>query len=266
MLLLCQFLLAVFLLHLFISYRNFTATTLSLKPIAPVTAGEHALLTVQLEDKHPQQPFYGSLHMQLRGTSLSLLNRRADQEKQLKLLLPTRTRGIFNLPRITFSSTYPLGLFRCWTHLDFEQQLIVYPAPVPSSLRLDSADTTQGDTSGPNPGIDEFDSLRHFRPGDPMNRVAWKQAAKGGDLATKTFTQSRQESGWLSLAMYQDEPLEKALGLLSYQVNRLTGQQQTFGLRLGDQIVEPGSGEQHKLQCLCQLAHYRTTDQPYAAD
>ena len=266
MLLLCQFLLAVFLLHLFISYRNFTATTLSLKPIAPVTAGEHALLTVQLEDKHPQQPFYGGLHMQLRGTSLSLLNRRADQEKQLKLLLPTRVRGIFNLPRITFSSTYPLGLFRCWTHLDFEQQLIVYPAPVPSSLRLDSADTTQGDTSGPTPGIDEFDSLRHFRPGDPMNRVAWKQAAKGGDLATKTFTQSRQESGWLSLAMYQDEPLEKALGLLSYQVNRLIGQQQTFGLRLGEQIVEPGSGEQHKLQCLGQLAQYRTTDQPYAAD
>ena len=66
--------------------------------------------------------------------------------------------------------------------------------------------------------------------------------------------------------MYQDEPLEKALGLLSYQVNRLTGQQQTFGLRLGDQIVEPGSGEQHKLQCLGQLAQYRTTDQPYAAD
>ncbi len=266
MLLLCQFLLAVFLLHLFVSYRNFTATTLALKPITPVVAGEHALLVVQLEDKSPQHPFFGGLQMQIRHTNLRVLNRRADQTKQLKLLLPTSVRGLFTLPRITFQSTYPLGLFRCWTHLDFNQQLVVFPSPIPSSLRLDSTDAAQGDTSGPTPGIDEFESLRNFQQGDPMNRVAWKQAAKGGDLATKTFTQSRQESGWLSLALYQHEPLEKALGLLSYQINRLTQQQQTFGLRLDTQSIGPGSGELHKLTCLTQLAQYRTTVVPYAAD
>lgn len=266
MLLLCQFLLSVFLLHLFISYRNFTATTLALKPISPVVAGEHALLVMQLEDKHAQLPFHGGLQMTVRGTSLTAVNRRADREKQLKLLLPTSTRGVFTVPRITIQSTYPLGLFRCWTHLDFNQQLVVFPAPIPSSLRLDSNDTAQGDTSGPTPGIDEFESLRQFQHGDPMHRIAWKQAAKGGELATKTFTQSQQESGWLSLALYQHEPLEKALGLLSYQVNRLTRQQQTFGLKLDNQTIGPGSGELHKIQCLMQLARYRTTVTPYAAN
>lgn len=266
MLLLCHFLLAIFLLHLFVSYRNFTAVSLSLKDIQPVFASEHALLTVQLQVNEESLPFYGGIHVQLRGTSLAHLNRRADQDKQIKLLLPVKTRGIYRLPRITLSSTYPLGFFRCWTHLDFGKTLTVYPAPIPCNVQLDALDTNQGDASGNTPGIDEFESLRSFKPGDPMNRVAWKQAAKGGELSTKTFNQTQHESGWLNLDTFGSEPLEKALGMLTYQVCRLSERQYVFGLKLGRTIIEPASGEAHKLKCLQALAGYQTSERLYAAD
>lgn len=266
MLLLCQFLLSVFLLHLFVSYRNFTAVSLSLKDIQPVYVSEHALLCVQLHVNSESLPFYGGMHIQLRGTSLAILHRRADQDKEVKLLLPASKRGTYKLPRITLSSTYPLGLFRCWTHLDFNKSLIVYPKPIPSALKLDSSDASQGDAAGALPGIDEFDTLRAFKPGDPMNRVAWKQAAKGGELSTKTFNQTQQEGGWLSLDTYAGEPLEKALGLLTYQVNRLSSQQHVFGLTLGHTRIEPATGEAHKQRCLQCLANYRQTVQNYATD
>lgn len=266
MLLLCQFLLAIFLLHLFVSYRNFTAVSLSLKDIQPVYVSEHALLCLQLHVNNEDMPFYGGLHIQLRGTSLALLNRRADHDREVKLLLPAAQRGIFRLPRITLSSTYPLGLFRCWTHLDFNKSLAIYPKPIASALKLTSTDASQGDTAGNVAGIDEFDSLRTFKPGDPMNRVAWKQAAKGGELSTKAFNQAQQEGGWLSLDTYAGEPLEKALGLLTYQVNRLSSQQHVFGLSIGNKRIEPSTGEAHKHRCLKSLARYRQSKQDYAAD
>lgn len=265
MLLLCQFLMAMFLLHLFVSYRNFTAVSLSVKDIQPVYVSDHALLCLQLHVNNNAVPFYGGIRLQLRGTSLDLLHRRADQDREVKLLLPALQRGIYRLPRVTLSSTYPLGLFRCWTHLDFNKQITIYPKPIASALKLTSTDASQGDTAGRLAGIDEFDSLRTFKPGDPMNRVAWKQAAKGGELSTKIFNQAQHEGGWLSLDTYAGEPLEKALGLLTYQINRLSAQQHVFGLTLGNNRIEPATGEAHKHRCLKCLTQYQQSVHDYAA-
>ena len=138
MLLLFQFLLAIFLLHLFVTYRNFTSVSLAIKDIQPVYQQDHALLSIQLHVNDDSQPFNGGLHVQLRGSKLAVLHRRADQDKEVKLLLPARQRGTFKLPRVTLSSTYPLGFFRCWTHLDFNKTLTIYPKPIPSALKLDA--------------------------------------------------------------------------------------------------------------------------------
>ncbi|MDC8831504.1 DUF58 domain-containing protein [Alteromonas gilva] len=266
MILLCQFLLAIFLLHLFVTYRNFASLSISLKRTQPVFVNEHALLTLQLDTRRGAANFYGGLHVGLMGTSLATLNRRADIDKTVKLLLPAPRRGVFRLPRLTIASTYPLGLFRCWTHLDFNQTMTVYPHPVASIPQLASMSGQDGDAPSDVTGIDEFDSLRAFKPGDPMNRVAWKQAAKGGELSTKNFTQTQLKSGWLSLDNYPGEPLEKALSLLAFQVNKLSSSQHEFGLKLSSVSVEPASGEAHKHRCLQCLASYQQPEQAYAAD
>lgn len=264
MLLLCNFLLAMFLLHLFVSYKNFTAIAVTLKDISPVFANEHATLTLQVHTEANKNPFYGGLHLQLKGTKFGILHRRADRDNAVKLTIPAGKRGIYHLPRLTVSSTYPLGLFRCWTHVDFARKLTVYPAPIASDVLLSTDYASHGETSGSARGIDEFDALRAFKLGDPMHRIAWKQAAKGGELATKTFVQTQQEGGWLSLDTYANEPRERALGLLSYQVKRLSEHQHIFGLKLGNKCIEPSSGESHKHQCLACLASYQSEERPFA--
>jgi len=37
----------------------------------------------------------------------------------------------------------------------------------------------------------EFDSVREYRPGDPLNRIDWGRYARGGDLATLRFREGR---------------------------------------------------------------------------
>lgn len=45
-------------------------------------------------------------------------------------------------------------------------------------------------TDVPGPGV-EFHSVREYRPGDPLSRVAWHRVAGGEDLATVSFRQER---------------------------------------------------------------------------
>ncbi len=45
-------------------------------------------------------------------------------------------------------------------------------------------------TDVPGPGV-EFHSVREYRSGDPLSRVAWNRLARGDDLATVAFRQER---------------------------------------------------------------------------
>ncbi|RDV27563.1 DUF58 domain-containing protein [Alteromonas aestuariivivens] len=268
MLLLCYFLLALLLVCLFKSYLNFACLTLTVDPIQSVFAGNNAVLSIQIQaanvrpgtsgghdDKFPQ----GQLHFRwLRQKSM--FNCDLNQaERSIRLPYITQRRGVYPLPRVTCISEYPLGLYRCWTHLDFDQRLVVYPAPVPCEMQLESRSQEAGKNATSQPGHDDFYSLRPFVPGEPLNRVAWKNVAKGADWVSKSFSQQQSLGGFLRLNL-SSRDIEKELGKLAFQVLQLSDNQVPFGLILGSKCVEPGSGERHKQTCLLALARYGTLE------
>ena len=59
------------------------------------------------------------------------------------------TRGTLWLPQLRISSTFPLGLFRAWSHVEFTARCTVYPRPERRSGALRARDVPWPDAAYP---------------------------------------------------------------------------------------------------------------------
>ena len=163
-------------------------------------------------------------------------------------------RGKYTLPRVTLSSYYPLGLFRCWTHLDFAQQYTVYPTPLACPCILSTSEHQQGEAHALRAGgIDEFYALASYQHGQPLNRVAWKQVAKSQQWSSKVFSSPEGDVRYLRFDDYSGD-YEQIISKLSYQVISLSEQNMTFALALPHCVIAPDNGDEHRHHCLTVLA------------
>lgn len=257
MLLLCYFLLALLLINLFISYLNFAQLSVKLGKLAPSYSGEKAQLPLWFDQHDNKASGKLLLHFWQAKTGIEVdldnLNNPVCLEQ------PAEKRGWLDFPRVTINSYYPLGLFRCWTHLNFNGKCLIYPAPLACHIQLSAIEGGQSDShlTGHTPGQDEFESLKNYQQGEPLNHVAWKQVAKGQGMLSKEFVSQTSALCYLQLTPCQGQALEKTLSQLCYQVRTLSQQGTPFGLKLGEQIVGPSSGEQHQQACLAALALYQ---------
>lgn len=96
---------------------------------------------------------------------------------------PTRTRGWVALPRMRLSSTLPFGVFRAWSWITPDQQVLVYPR----ILRDAPPPTASDDPNDRIAGGDEFAALRDYHVGDPIRHVAWKASARHDHLLVREF-------------------------------------------------------------------------------
>ena len=247
LLFLSQCLLSLFLIALFTAYKNFARLTVSAQTPSAVHAGETAYLN--LKTTSATQPLTGILEVGLRNHKhTSYLNFDAGESK-LALPVTTVARGKRRLPRVTLRSAYPLGIVRCWTHLDFGQDLWVYPKPKATDHGALEHTESDGEAVSTTSGNDDFFALQPFQSGDPLNKVAWKKVAKGGEWSSKVFVRQHASITWLDINTLNLDT-ELSLSILCWQVNRLTERNHTFGLKLGDVIIPPSSGSTHQQTCL----------------
>lgn len=99
------------------------------------------------------------------------------------ITIPTEWRGWMPLPRMQVSSTLPFGLFRAWSWITPEQEVLVYPR----ILRDDTPPARNDDPNERIAGGDEFAGLRDYHPGDPIRHVAWKASARHDHLLVREF-------------------------------------------------------------------------------
>jgi len=90
------------------------------------------------------------------------------------LAMATERRGWNRVPRMRISSTLPFGLFRAWSWITPEHDVLVYPralaGPPPPPDEDDGAQRAHGD--------EDYAQLREYHFGDPLKRVAWKASAR----------------------------------------------------------------------------------------
>jgi uncharacterized protein (DUF58 family) len=247
--------LSVGVLAILHTYRNFSGLILSAGSARSVFVGEPVQLRLRLEsvDHAHQAVALGWDSQNLEQTDID-----AQRLVDVELTLPALNRGWLRAPRLRVESVFPLGIFRAWSWLDLEQTVLIYPRPLPGSLPLlqgvqphaeDDGQATKGH------GVDDYQGLRLWQPGDSMRRMHWKAFSRGQGLMVKEFTDLSGHDLCLDF-MALGGDIEERLSRLCYWVLELSQRQQPFALRLPGFLSAVDSGDVHRETCLRQLALY----------
>ncbi len=237
------------------TYRNVSGLILSASNARSVFVGEPVQLRLRLESAGN-----GHQAIALGWDSEQLEQTDVDPEHlvEVALTLPAVNRGWLRAPRLRVESVFPLGIFRAWSWLDLEQTVLIYPRPVPGSMPLlqgvqphadDDGQATQGQ------GVDDYQGLRPWQPGDSLRRMHWKAWSRGQGLMVKEFTELSGHDLCLDF-MALGGDIEERLSRLCYWVLELSQRQQPFALRLPGFLSAVDSGDAHREACLRQLALY----------
>ncbi|MFD0667540.1 DUF58 domain-containing protein [Ramlibacter sp. MAHUQ-53] len=240
-----------------VSHANLRGLQLALSAPAPQFCGAAAPLTVTLTNtsrraragvalavsQPGQPPQWAWCDVPARGSS------------QVQVTVPAGPRGLQPLPLLAAETRFPLGTFRAWALWRPAARMLVYPQPEALPPPLPPGEATRDDGRARRSAASgEFDGVRAWRRGDPMRLVAWKKAARTGELVSRDTQQSGRQVLWLDLAQAGAGDTERRLSRLTAWVLQADRLGLDYGLRLPGLALAPGQGEAHRLRCLEALA------------
>lgn len=248
-------LLSMAILGILHTYRNLSGLVISAGVSRPVFVGETVQLNLRLEaDGRAHQ----AISLGWDAASVQQVDVSAEERVEVGLTLLAQSRGWLHAPRLRIESVFPLSILRTWSWLDLEQTALIYPRPVAGAMPLlkgvqphaeDQGLATQG------PGVDDYQGLRVYQPGDNRRRLHWKAYSRGQGLLLKDFTDLSGHDLCLDF-MALGGDIEERLSRLCYWVVILSQRQQPFALRLPGFLSAVDSGNQHRETCLRALALY----------
>ncbi len=237
------FLLAVLFVAILQSFANLSGVQLRFVDAEPVFAGEVAYARIELTAASLRQQLVFNWPEQS-ATSISIY-----PDKPALLLLPhaTQKRGVMQPGRLRLQSVYPLGIVRCWSWLDLDVQILVYPTPIEADVHLCSRGNDEiGVAVDRVMGGDEYFALKPYTAGESTTRIAWKQFAAGRGLFVREYAEERGGEVMLDFSAMNDPDLELRLSKLCYCARFLYEQGRAFGLSLPNQpVITVDSGEKH---------------------
>lgn len=253
------------------SSRNLAGLALAAATGKPVFTGSHALFTLRLINRS-RRPRH-AIHLAVSGSPAApgLADIAAHGETAVSIGMPARQRGWLNAPAVRLSGSFPLGLFVAWCHWQPEARVLVYPQPEQDAPPLPwPAGTIQPARQPAWPdlpgGALELAGVRAYQPGDPLQRLAWRQIARhdGEHLFSKQFqpgadapkdaahgTHGKLMLDYATLHALAPEARLSRLAAWVLQAER-TGL--PYGLRLGRLTLAPALGAGQRDACLRALA------------
>lgn len=242
------------------THRNLSGLVLRAGATLPVFAGETASFRLHVENPSalPRQRLRLQ-HALGRGDAADV---DAGGETLLELPLPQAERGWQVPGRFAIHSEFPLGLFRCWSVIELDWGVLVYPRPAAEAMPFPPSDSDDSSDEGEarhGEGM-EFAGLRGYVPGDATRRIAWKASARGsGKLLIKQFSGARASNLWLSWGQTPERDVEGRVSRLTRWVLDAHAAGLAYGLRLPGHSLPPQSGELHLRHCLEVLARHART-------
>lgn len=254
--LLSYFLASLFISVMLHSFLNLSGLTLIGKKKVKGFAEDRIFLSVKVLSDQTRFAINFNIEGQESISVVEILPSAIATNNQVLLPYDTVKRGVYSAERVTIASEYPLGLFTCWTKLDFACQLIIYPKPLALKLTAQAygkqAQEQQGHALEQHG--DDFYQLKAYQQGEPLTQVAWKQLAKGQGMLTKSYQSTQGSETWLKLADMPSSDIEKKLAYLCYLIQQYYHNDQRFGLDLYGDIIKPDHSKEHFEQCLYALA------------
>ncbi|MCS7214590.1 MAG: DUF58 domain-containing protein [Thermodesulfovibrio sp.] len=167
-------------------------------------------------------------------------------------------RGKYNLEEIEVSSYFPFYFFRRTAKIPINLELIVFPHPLKCDLsflgkdgkgRVDSSISRGKSYDGDLIGV------RDYVDGDPLKYVHWKASAKTYSLKTKEFSPFQGNPILINLNDFSGT-IEERISKATFALIEFSKRGNPVGLRLGDEIFSPDTGQGHLRRMLHALAVY----------
>jgi len=236
------------------TYKNIAGLSVLFAGAEPVFAGEQAVFSFAVHGAGKCR--YG-IGFALDGVQPADHDIPAAARRRVKLGVHAVSRGVFNPGRLILCTHYPLGLFRVQLKRPLGLECIVYPRPIAGWVHATAEKYSAGgeEPSGGS-GTDDFQGLKGYLPGDPLQRISWRASSRGQGLFTKDFNSRHSSSVYLDWYSLAGTDTERKLSLLCHGI--LTAQQRnlTYGLKLPGCTLAPANGQIHKTRCLKTLALY----------
>ena len=256
-------LLGVFILSIFYTFRNLSGLHISAVQGGSVFAGEHAEITVILE-RHGER-IHEALNLSFPTSRLVIANLIDNTEERSSVFVRANRRGWFSPGRLRIETVFPFGICRSWSLVDLDLRCLVYPKPVPCDLDWLTSQQHQSGHTNITRGSDDFHSLRDYQRGDSLRHVAWKIAARGRGMYTKEYSANVDDKIWLRWEMFPDLGVEERLSRLCHCVLQLDAAGLDYGLELPDVKIQPAKGNVHYGRVMETLALFGLDDTPTVA-
>lgn len=187
---------------------------------------------------------------------LSLLTDVKDNDKStIQLHSLTLQRGHFDLPGLTISSRYPLGLFRAWANIKLNSNAIIYPKPMKKTIYEPENGSGSDAESIKGRGFNDFSGFKAYQRGESLKHIHWKAYAREQGLLCKNFSGASHEEYWLDYNELSGS-VEARLSQLCYLIIKAEQSGDRYGLKLGHKNISINQGQAHQHQCLKALALY----------
>ena len=248
---LLTFLLAsVFFITILHSYKSLAGLVLQKGQSKTVFAGEAAGFDVYINNPVDVERY----NLQITLEQAESLAIKPQSKASVTLYSLTRKRGWHTAGTVTISSTYPLGLFRVWSPVQFTLKALVYPKPSRQELPFPETPSAQSQQGVSQKGADDFYGLKMYLPGDSIKHIHWKAFAKGQGLFSKQYSGDSSAEIWLDYDNAPGHNTEERLSQLCRWVIDAERVGIQYGFSLPGLKLSPDNGLLHYRKCLEALA------------
>ena len=130
---------------------------------------------------------------------------------------------------------------------------IVYPQPIENKFKPSLISEQADGAKYGKKGIEDFNGLKNYSPGDSPKKIYWKGLSKGNGLNSKDYVGSSNQIALYDFSKIKEDEIETKLSMLSFLILQESG---TYTLKIPGKTIGPDSGERHLHSCLKELALY----------
>lgn len=174
--------------------------------------------------------------------------------QSVRLPIIASKRGVFDLPRLSIQSVYPLGITQAWSYGFFVAPWYVYPTPKPFDSPIQTQHANQSGAGIHSvSGVEDFDRLDTYIPGQNLSSVSWAHVARGMGMLSKHFGETAGISQTLDYYAMPSIHHEDKLSELAYLLTK-QDPNTPFRLNLPTGLSDTGSTHAFIQDCFVRLA------------